>query len=94
MSGLAGGWLVWTLASGLIMVALCFLISLVTRHFLAGVTMVIVTVSLALLLILAGAAVGMARSDFGLHIALPYALLAAAIAAGWLIIMKARPQNG
>jgi hypothetical protein len=76
------------------MVALCFLISFVTRHFLAGVTMVMVTVSLALLLILAGAAVGMARSDFGLQIVMPYTLLAAAIAAGWLLIMKARPQNG
>ena len=94
MSGLVGGWLGWTLATGLIMVTLCFLISLVTRHFLAGATMVIVTVSLALLLILAGAAVGMARSDFGLHILLPYALLAAAIAATWLLIMKARPQKG
>jgi hypothetical protein len=94
VSGLAGGWLVWTLATGLIMIALCFLLSLVTRHFLAGVTMVMVTVSLVLLLILAGAAVGMAQSDFGLHIVLPYAVLAAAIAAGWLLIMKARPQNG
>jgi hypothetical protein len=94
VSGFAGGWLVWMLATGLIMVTLCFLISLVTRHFLAGVTMVMVTVSLALLLILGGADVGMARSDFGLHIVLPYALLAAAIAAAWLLIMKARPQNG
>ena len=76
------------------MVALCFLISLVTRHFLAGVAMVMVTVFLALLLILAGAAVGMAQSDFGLHVVLPYALLAAAIAAGWLLIMMARPLNG
>jgi hypothetical protein len=94
VSGLAGGWLVWTLWTGLIMVVLCFLISLVTRHFLAGVTMVLVTVSLALLLILVGAAVGMAQGDFGLHIVLPFVLLAAAIAAGWLLIMKTRPQNG
>jgi uncharacterized membrane protein len=94
VSGLAGGWLVWSLSTGVIMVALCFLISLITRHFLAGVTKVMVTVSLALLLILAGAAVGMARSDFGLHIVLPYALFAAAIAVAWLLIMKARPQNG
>ncbi len=94
MSGFAGGWLVWILATGLIMVSLCFLISLATRHFLAGVAMVVVTVSLALFLILAGAAVGMARGDFGLQTVLPYALLAAAIAAGWLVIIKARPQNG
>ena len=94
MSGLADGWLVWTLATGLIMLAFCFLIWLVTRHFLAGVPMVVVTVALALLLILAGAAVGMARSDFGLHIVLPYALLAAAIATTWLLILRARPQSG
>lgn len=94
MSGLAGGWLVWTLTTGLIMVTLCFLISLVTRRFLADVPMVMVTVSLALLLILAGAAVGMAESDFGLQIVLPYVLLAAAIAAAWLLIMKTRTQDG
>ena len=94
MSGLAEGWVVWTLVTGLIMVGLSFLIFLVTRYFLAGVTMVMVTVSLALLLTLAAAAVGMARSDFGLQIVLPYALLAAAIAAVWLLLMKARPQKG
>ena len=93
MSGLAGGWLVWTLVTALIMVFLCLLISLVTRHFLAGVAMVVVTVSLILLLILAGAAAGMAQSDFGLDLVVPYAVLAAAVAAGWLLLMKARPQK-
>jgi len=94
VSGLAGGWLVWTLATGLIMLALCFPIWLGIRHFLAGARMVIVTVALALLLILAGAAAGMARSDFGLHIVLPYALLAAVIATAWLLILRARPRSG
>lgn len=94
MSGIAGGWLIWTLLTGLVMIALCFLISLATRHFLAGAKMVVVTVFLALLLILAGVGAGIARSDFGPQIVLPYALLAIGIAAAWLIIIKARPQNG
>jgi hypothetical protein len=94
VSGVAGGWLTWIFSTGLIMAALCFLVSLATRHFLSGATLVLVTMSLALLLVLAGVGVGMARSDFGLGVVVPYALLAMAIAAAWLFGMKARARNG
>lgn len=94
MSGVAGGWLIWTCTTGLIMVALCLLISLATRHFLAGAKLVVVTMSLTLLLVLLGAGSGMAQSDFRIGLVLPYALLAIAIAAAWFLGMKARAHVG
>lgn len=94
MSGVGGGWINWVALTGLMMSALCFLIFLVVRHFVSGVMLVLITTSLAFLLILLGVASGMARSDFGLEIVLPYALLALAIAGAWLVVMKARGRKG
>lgn len=94
MSGISGGWLTWILINGLPMAALSFLISLVARHFLTGAKLVLVSVSLALLLVLGGLAAGMAKSDFRLAVVLPYALLALAIAAAWLLGMKVRARKG
>lgn len=93
MSGVGGGWLTWIAVNGLIVAALCFLISLAVRHFVSGVMLVLITTSLAFLLVLLGVASGMARSDFGLEIVVPYALLALAIAGAWLLGMKVRARN-
>ncbi|GGB64350.1 hypothetical protein [Blastomonas aquatica] len=94
MSGVAGGWLAWIFVNGLIMATLCFLISLATRHFLTGATLVLVTMLVTLLLVLVGLGVGMAQSDFRIGVVLPYALLAAAIAGAWLFCMKAQEHSG
>lgn len=93
VSGVAGGWLVWVLTTGLVMAGLCFLISLATRRFFSGAVLVLVTVSPAFLIVLLGLAAGMAQSDFKLGIVLPYALLAMAIATAWLLGMKARAHR-
>lgn len=94
MNGIAGGLLTWGFVTGPIMIALCFLISLITRHFLTGGTLVLVTTSLTLLVALIGVAVGMAWTDFTLEVVLPYAVLAIVIGAVWLLGMKARAHSG
>ena len=93
MSGVAGGWLTWMFATGLTMAALCFLISLATRRFLRGAILVLVTMFLTLFLVLVGVGTGMARSDFGLEVVLPYVILAIVIAGVWLFVMKARAHK-
>lgn len=90
MIGVASSWLTWISITGLAMAALCFLISLATRCFLSGAMLVLVTMSLTLLITLMGGAAGMARSDFGLGVVLPYAILALANAGAGLLGMKAR----
>lgn len=92
MAGIGDGWPVWVLTTGLVTTGLCFLISLVTRRFLSGAALVLVTTSLAFLLVLLGLASGMAQSDFKLGIVLPYAVLAFAVAAAWLFILRARAR--
>ena len=93
LSGFAGGWLVWVLTTSLVMAGLSFLISLATRQFFSSTALVLVTMSLAFLIVLLGLAAGMAQSDFRLRIVAPYALLAMAIAAAWLLGMKARAHR-
>jgi len=94
VTGFDGGLLIWTFVNGLILSTLCLLLSLATRHFLKGPTLVLVTMSLALLLTLTGAAVGMAKSDFTLQVVFPYVLLATALAAAWILWMKAHLRIG
>lgn len=79
--------------TGLAMAGLCFLISLGTRRFLSGAALVLVTTSIALILVLMGLASGMAQSDFKLGVVIPYALLAICIAAAWLLILRARAHR-
>lgn len=93
LSGFVGGWLVWVLTTSLVIAGLCILISLATRQFFSGAALVLVTMSLAFLIVLLGVAAGMAQSDFRLEIVVPYALLAMAIAAAWLLGMKARAHR-
>lgn len=93
MAGVGGGWLAWFLMTGLAMAGLCFLISLGTRRFLSGAALVLVTTSIALILVLMGLASGMAQSDFKLGVVIPYALLAICIAAAWLLILRARAHR-
>ncbi len=94
MNGVAGGLLTWAFANSLIMITLCFLISLATRHFLTGVTLVLVTMCLALFVCLIGVGAGMAQKDFTLGVALPYVILAMVIAATWLLCMRTRAHKG
>ncbi len=93
VAGVAGGWLMWVLMTGLLIAGLSFLISLATRRFLSGAVLVLVTTSLALLLVLLGLASGMAQSDFKLGVVLPYVVLSIAIAAAWLLFIKARTDR-
>ena len=93
MAGVGGAWLEWLLIYGLAMAGLCFLISLGTRRFLSGAVLVLVTTSLAFLIVLLGLASGMAQSDFKPRIVIPHALLAIVVAAGWLLLMKARAHR-
>lgn len=93
MSGISGDWLGWMITIGLVMTALCFLISLLTRRFLSGVALVLVTVSLTLFLILLWAGSGMAKNDFTLGFVMPFAFIALAVAVAWLLFMKARAGN-
>lgn len=89
MSGDVAGWLSWIAVTSLGMTVVCFLISLATRRFLSGPMLVLVTVLLMFLLTSIGLGSGMAQSDFKLGVLLPYTLLAAVIAAVWLLGMRA-----
>ena len=94
MTGIGGGLMIWLAVKGLMMWALGFLISLGVRRFLNGMPLVVVSMSFALLVVLLGAASGMAKSDFTTGFALPYFFCAMAIALVWFMAMKLRAAHG
>ncbi len=94
MNGIGGGWVVWLSLTGLIMWVLGFLLSLGVRRFLSGLPLVVVSMSLALLVVLFGAGTGMAKIDFTMWFVLPYLFCAMAIALVWFMAMKLRVARG
>jgi len=94
VTGIGGGLMIWLAVTGLMMWALGFFISLGVRRFLSGLPLVVVSISLALLIVLFGAASGMAKIDFTMGFVLPYLFCAMAIALVWFMAMKLRAARG
>jgi O-antigen/teichoic acid export membrane protein len=94
VSGVTFGLFGYVTITMLGMATLCFLLSLITRHFLSGLMLVVLTVALTVLLALLLLASGMAKSDFVFIVWFPYCIFGAVIGVVWMLGMKGRKSNG
>ena len=91
MSGFSGGGsffaiLYYSVPLGIV----CLLVALVTRRLLHGLTLIVVSVTVAEAITLAAFASGMAQNDFTLALTWPFFCAGAVIASVWAIALKMR----